>query len=55
MEERKQVNCPKCGQIIYRENNTLRCISNNCTWETPARRVKDKEVPTISELKQTWA
>ena len=46
--------CPKCKCIIYRENDTLRCLNSKCDWETPARRVKDKEIPTMAEYKNLW-
>jgi hypothetical protein len=42
--------CPKCRCMIYRENDTLFCLNAACDWESPARRVKDKEVPTIETM-----
>ena len=56
MDIREQIKeCPKCKSMIYRENDTLRCLSNECDWEVPARRINDKEVPTWAELKDMWA
>jgi len=58
MEEKrknKPIECPKCHfQLLAREDNYIICLSSTCDWKIESKRIKDNNIPKISELKENY-
>jgi hypothetical protein len=56
MDNRKVKNvCPKCGCLLLaRENDEIICLDFNCSWREKSKRVSDKDIPHIQDLKEIF-
>jgi len=60
MIKRQDIKCPICGrQFFVRENDKLICLTRNdvgeyCKGFLPARRERDKHIPSRAELIRDW-
>lgn len=61
MGRRPERECPECKGIVYHYMEKLpgfpkidevRCLV--CGWRKESKRKTDKNIPTISEIKDTW-
>ena len=54
IKDNRQNQCLCGSKIFYREGDYIHCAMSNCNNQLPARREKDKDIPSISELKKNY-